>query len=114
MPLSDYPWLYVISSSISHPFYLDNGSTLASFGLGEQVENAGPHLDTEEITSKLLKLLKDPNTYRDNIAYWQRRSKESIGPKGAASIIQQAAVEQAFQYSQIYASSQQFTVTFNK
>lgn len=114
MPLSDYVWLYIISSSISPPFYLDNGSTIASFDLGEQAENAGPALDTEEITSKLLKLLRNPNTYRDNIAYWQRRSKESIGSKGAASIIHQAAVDRAFQYSQIYTSSQQFTVTSKK
>ena len=84
--------------------------TIASFGLGEQVENPGPHLDSQEITSKLFELLKKPNTYKDNTAYWQRRSRESIGSKGAARIIHQAAVDKASQYTNLYASNQQFTI----
>lgn len=87
--------------------------TISAFGLGEQVGNPGPDLDTKEIASKLLRLLQYPNHYKDNIAYWQRRSQESIGSKGAASIIKQAAIDQAAQYKKAFAlNKHQFTTPF--
>ncbi|KAK9893500.1 glycosyltransferase family 1 protein [Cystobasidium minutum MCA 4210] len=88
----------------------DWGATISSFGLGEQVDNSGPHLETQEIASKLLKLLENPDDYKDNIAYWQRRSRESKGSKGAARIVHQAALEQASQYADVYTSNRSFTI----
>jgi len=89
-------------------------STIASFGLGEQVENEGPSLSAKEIARKLLKLLQSPRDYRDNIAYWSRQSRSSSGAKGAARIIKQAALNEGTQYRKAFAnnSDKRFMTTF--
>jgi hypothetical protein len=80
--------------------------------LGEQVENEGPQLDSDEIARKLSMLLNFPQQYRDNIAYWSRQSRASSGAKGAARIIQQVALEQAPVYEKAFQTKQAFMTTF--
>lgn len=95
-----------------HPDSSPTNRTIASFGLGEQAENEGPTLNSKEIAKKLLKLLQFPREYKDNIAYWSRRSRASPGAKGAAHIIKQQAINQSSCYREAYASKRRLMTTF--
>ena len=88
----------------------DYATSVENLGLGLQTTCIGPELEAEEISFKLMALLKQRHRILGNVRIWQRKAKDAGGSKLAASIIMEQADMQSSKYMELTESKGAYTL----